>query len=133
MQHYAVADYLERRVMHRATIARPVARLDGFDYERRAPVRAGRGRAVHATHARRAARRHLPASVPRPFGLRFIDYSVLRVLRARREPHRMSPTELTEIVVRSSGGMTQILDRVERGGLVERSADPPTAGRCWWA
>ena len=36
----------------------------------------------------------------------------------------MSPTELADIVLRSSGGMTQILDRLERAGLVERSADP---------
>ena len=36
----------------------------------------------------------------------------------------MSPTELAEIVLRSSGGMTQILDRLERAGLVERTPDP---------
>ena len=59
-----------------------------------------------------------------PFGLKFIDYSVLRVLELVGEPHRMSPTELSEIVVRSSGGMTQILDRLERGGLVVRTPDP---------
>ena len=59
-----------------------------------------------------------------PFGLKFIDYSVLRVLELVGEPHRMSPTELSEIVVRSSGGMTQILDRLERAGLVERTPDP---------
>jgi len=59
-----------------------------------------------------------------PFGLRFIDYSVLRVLELVGEPHRMSPTELSEIVVRSSGGMTQILDRLERAGLIARAPDP---------
>ncbi len=59
-----------------------------------------------------------------PFGLRFIDYSVLRVLELVGEPHRMSPSELSEIVVRSSGGMTQILDRLERAGLVARTPDP---------
>jgi DNA-binding MarR family transcriptional regulator len=59
-----------------------------------------------------------------PFGLRFIDYSVLRVLELVGEPHRMSPTELSDIVVRSSGGMTQILDRLERAGLVARTPDP---------
>jgi DNA-binding MarR family transcriptional regulator len=59
-----------------------------------------------------------------PFGLRFIDYSVLRVLDLAGEPHRMSPTELSDIVVRSSGGMTQILDRLERAGLVARAPDP---------
>jgi len=58
-----------------------------------------------------------------PFGLRFIDYSVLRVLQLSGEPYRMSPTELAEIVLRSSGGMTQILDRLESAGLVRRAAD----------
>ena len=59
-----------------------------------------------------------------PFGLLFIDYSVLRLLQLAGAPYRMSPTELSEIVLRSSGGMTQILDRLEKAGLVERSADP---------
>jgi DNA-binding MarR family transcriptional regulator len=59
-----------------------------------------------------------------PLGLLFIDYSVLRVLQLAGEPYRMSPTELSEIVLRSSGGMTQILDRLEKTGLVERAADP---------
>ena len=59
-----------------------------------------------------------------PFGLLFIDYSVLRVLELIGEPYTMSPTELSEIVVRSSGGMTQILDRLERAGLVARAPDP---------
>ena len=58
------------------------------------------------------------------FGLLFIDYSVLRVLELVGEPYRMSPSELAEIVLRSSGGMTQILDRLERAGLVERMPDP---------
>ena len=58
------------------------------------------------------------------FGLLFIDYSVLRLLQLAGPPYRMSPTELAEVVLRSSGGMTQLLDRLERAGLVERSADP---------
>jgi len=59
-----------------------------------------------------------------PFGLRFVDYSVLRLLELSGPPYRMSPTELSEIVVRSSGGMTQILDRLERAELVARAGDP---------
>jgi DNA-binding MarR family transcriptional regulator len=58
------------------------------------------------------------------FGLRFIDYSVLRVLQLAGEPYRMSPTALAEIVLRSTGGMTQILDRLANAGFVERTADP---------
>jgi DNA-binding MarR family transcriptional regulator len=58
-----------------------------------------------------------------PFGLRFIDYSVLRVLQLAGAPYAMSPSELAEIVLRSTGGMTQILDRLEGAGLVQRAAD----------
>jgi DNA-binding MarR family transcriptional regulator len=58
------------------------------------------------------------------FGLKFIDFSVLRVLQLSGPPYRMTPTELSEVVLRSSGGMTQILDRLERDGLVERAPDP---------
>jgi DNA-binding MarR family transcriptional regulator len=59
-----------------------------------------------------------------PYGLRFIDYSVLRLLHLSGKPYAMSPTELSEIVLRSSGGMTQILDRLEKLGLVSRAPDP---------
>jgi DNA-binding MarR family transcriptional regulator len=58
-----------------------------------------------------------------PFGLRFIDFSVLRLLLLAGPPYRMSPTRLSEIVLRPTGGMTQILDRLERDGLVKRSPD----------
>jgi DNA-binding MarR family transcriptional regulator len=58
------------------------------------------------------------------FGLHFIDYSVLRVLQLGGAPYQMSPGRLAEIVVRSTGGMTQLLDRLEREGLVQRSPDP---------
>jgi DNA-binding MarR family transcriptional regulator len=58
-----------------------------------------------------------------PYGLRFVDYSVLRVLQLVGEPYQMSPTRLSEVLVRSTGGMTQILDRLERSDLVERAHD----------
>ena len=56
-------------------------------------------------------------------GLRFIDYSVLRVLQLSGPPYEMTPTELSEIVLRSSGGMTQIVDRLERSQYVRRAND----------
>lgn len=58
------------------------------------------------------------------FELLFIDYSVLRVLQLAPAPHTMSPSELSEVVLRSTGGMTQILDRLEGAGLIAREADP---------
>jgi DNA-binding MarR family transcriptional regulator len=57
------------------------------------------------------------------FDLNFIDYSVLRVLQLAGSPYEMTPGELSEIVLRSSGGMTQIVDRLERAGYVKRAAD----------
>ncbi len=58
-----------------------------------------------------------------PFGLRFVDYSVLRVLQLAHQA-QVTPTELCEILLRSSGGVTQIVDRLEAAGLVARRADP---------
>ena len=57
------------------------------------------------------------------FGLRFIDYSVMRVLQLTGPPYEITPTRLSEIVVRSTGGMTQIIDRLERDALVARAPD----------
>lgn len=54
------------------------------------------------------------------FGLRFIDFSVLRVLKLAGP---LSPGELAEITVRSTGGMTQIVDRLVSQGLVGRTPD----------
>lgn len=52
------------------------------------------------------------------FGLRFVDFSVLRVLQLGGD---LTPSELAEVTLRSSGGMTQILDRLARAGLVGRT------------
>jgi DNA-binding MarR family transcriptional regulator len=60
----------------------------------------------------------------RPFGLSFGDYSVLRVLRNVGPPHRLSPSRLAEVVLVTTGGMTKIVDRLERAGLVARTPDP---------
>jgi DNA-binding MarR family transcriptional regulator len=57
------------------------------------------------------------------FGLRFIDFSVLRVLQLAGPPYEMTPGELSDVVLRSSGGMTQIVDRLAEAGLVRRAAD----------
>lgn len=59
-----------------------------------------------------------------PHGLSFTDYAVLRVLSAGAPTHGVSPSRLAEAVLTSSGGMTKIIDRLGRAGLVERSTDP---------
>jgi DNA-binding MarR family transcriptional regulator len=60
----------------------------------------------------------------RPFGLSFADYSVLRVLRNVGPPHRLSPSRVADVVLRTTGGMTKMVDRLERAGLVVRTPDP---------
>jgi DNA-binding MarR family transcriptional regulator len=55
-----------------------------------------------------------------PVGLTFTEYSVLRVLGSGP----MSPSRLADAVVRTTGGMTKLLDRLSRRNLVERVPDP---------
>lgn len=55
------------------------------------------------------------------FGLRFVDFSVLRVLDLAGE---MTPSALAEVTLRSTGGMTQIVDRLVRDGLAGRTPSP---------
>lgn len=55
-----------------------------------------------------------------PLGLTFVEYTVLRVL----DDGPKSPSRLAEYVVRTTGGMTKIVDRLQRRGLVHRVPDP---------
>ena len=54
------------------------------------------------------------------FGLRFVDFSVLRLVDLAGE---LSPGELAELTLRSTGGMTQVVDRLVKQGLVGRTPD----------
>jgi DNA-binding MarR family transcriptional regulator len=58
------------------------------------------------------------------FGLDRSSWDVLASLRRVGAPYRRSPTELYRALMRTSGGMTHLVDRLERDGLVERVADP---------
>ncbi|MCU1484292.1 MAG: Transcriptional regulator, MarR family [Actinomycetia bacterium] len=55
-----------------------------------------------------------------PVELTFVEYTVLRVL----DDGPKSPSRLAEYVVRTTGGMTKIVDRLQRRGLVHRVPDP---------
>src|SRR5258705_3266818 len=57
-------------------------------------------------------------------GLQPGEFDVLATLRRSGEPYMLSPTQLYEALMISSGGMTNRLDRLERAGLVERRPDP---------
>ncbi len=57
-----------------------------------------------------------------PHGLVFAEYSVLRILQT--EPRRrLSPSRLAERIVRPTGAVTKLVDRLEGAGLVERRRD----------
>ena len=57
-------------------------------------------------------------------GLQPGEFDVLTTLRPSGAPYRLSPTQLYEAAMISSGGMTDRLDRLERAGLVVRRPDP---------
>lgn len=57
-------------------------------------------------------------------GLQQGEFDVLATLRRSGEPYMLSPTQLYEALMISSGGMTARLDRLERAKLIERRPDP---------
>ena len=60
-----------------------------------------------------------------PFELNFVDYSALRILDRAGEPYQLSPSRMAEVLVRTTGGMTRVVDRLETRGLVERGRGGP--------
>jgi DNA-binding MarR family transcriptional regulator len=67
----------------------------------------------------RAADAHL-----RAHGLKYPAYAVLATLRASGAPFRMSPSQLRATLLLTSGGLSNLLARLERRGLIRRLADP---------
>jgi DNA-binding MarR family transcriptional regulator len=57
-------------------------------------------------------------------GLQPGEFDVLATLRRSGEPYMLSPTQLYESAMISSGGMTNRIDRLENAGLIERRPDP---------
>jgi DNA-binding MarR family transcriptional regulator len=57
------------------------------------------------------------------FGLNRGEVGVLSSLRIAGPPHRLSPTRLGRGLMLSSAGVTSRLDRLERRGLLTRTAD----------
>jgi len=58
------------------------------------------------------------------FGLTNASYDVLASLRRAGPPYRLSPTQLYQTLMISSGTMTNRLDQLEQAGLVQRLPDP---------
>lgn len=52
------------------------------------------------------------------------EFDVVAALRRSGKPYEMTPTELFDLTMMSSGGMTARLDRLEKAGLVKRRPNP---------
>ena len=59
-----------------------------------------------------------------PLGIGEGDFGVLAALRRAGEPFELTPTELARHRMMTSGGMTAVIDRLERKGLLERAPNP---------
>jgi DNA-binding MarR family transcriptional regulator len=57
------------------------------------------------------------------FGLNAGEFDVLATLRRSGHPYTMRPTEIYKSLMISSGGLTDRLDRLERGKMLMRIAD----------
>lgn len=58
------------------------------------------------------------------FGLKAGDFDVLATLRRSGAPYQLTPTQLYNAAMLSSGAMSLRLERLERKGLVERRPNP---------
>lgn len=58
------------------------------------------------------------------FALQPGEFDVLATLRRSGAPHALTPTDLYEAAMISSGSMTNRIDRLEKAGLVERRPNP---------
>lgn len=76
-----------------------------------------------AEAATRLSRDHL-APVFAGFGLQPGEFDVLATLRRGGPPYALTPTQLYEATMISSGGMTARLDRLEKAGLIQRKPNP---------
>lgn len=59
-----------------------------------------------------------------PHGLRYPAYAVLATLRAAGAPYRLSPSQLQATMLFTSGGISNLLARIEEQGCIRRSTDP---------
>lgn len=52
------------------------------------------------------------------------EFDVLATLRRSGEPFNLSPRQLSDTLMLTTGGMTGRLDKLEKGGLITRTPDP---------
>jgi DNA-binding MarR family transcriptional regulator len=64
-------------------------------------------------------------------GLTKAEYDILAVLRAAGTPYRLRPSVLTQRLVLTSGGTSNVLRRLAAADLIERDPDPFDARISW--
>lgn len=58
------------------------------------------------------------------FGLNSANFDMLATLRRSGEPYTLSPSDLMDTMMVSSGTMTNRIDQLEKAGLVRRAENP---------
>jgi DNA-binding MarR family transcriptional regulator len=66
----------------------------------------------------------LQAEAMDEIGMTFADYTIIATLHREGSPHALPVSRLAELVLRPMGSITQVVDRLERAGLVARGLDP---------
>jgi DNA-binding MarR family transcriptional regulator len=66
-----------------------------------------------------------------PRSLGKADYNVLSILRATGVPYELRPTDLRNRLLLTSGGVSNVVNRLERLKLVERIPDPADGRGSW--
>ena len=59
-----------------------------------------------------------------PHGLKYLEYAVLATLRVSGSPYRMTPSNLQARLLFTSGGLSNLLKRLEGNGWIQRADDP---------
>lgn len=66
----------------------------------------------------------LQAEAMAEIDMTFADYTLVATLHREPAPHVLPVSRLAELVLRPMGSITQVVDRLERAGLVTRRLDP---------
>lgn len=78
------------------------------------------GRVIHlASHWHELANEAL-----KPLGLSYTDFDIIASLRRSGPPYELTPTQLCDAILLTSGAMTSALSRVEKAGLITRRSGP---------
>ncbi|WP_430786637.1 MarR family winged helix-turn-helix transcriptional regulator [Actinoplanes sp. G11-F43] len=101
-------------------------------WDREVPGVAGDAFALGKRASRLAALLSAPveATLTR-FGLTKAEFDVLAVLRAAGSPYRLRPSTLSQRLLLTSGGTSNVLRRLAAAGLVERDPDRSDARSSW--